>query len=106
MILFSRWEGIGEQGSISRFPTGGPCPVSLVPCPLSPAPFNKNEGASGDMYENKGRRNWIFDSVPGQGASASGAPTHSRPRPLVPCPLPLTPPFVPRKKAPHITENK
>jgi len=38
-----------EGDSISR-------PCTLIPCPLSlfPSPVHKNEGASGDMYENKG----------------------------------------------------
>jgi hypothetical protein len=29
-------------------------PVSRFPCPVSLVPLNKNEGASGDVYENKG----------------------------------------------------
>jgi len=44
--------GSFDQESISR--PYVPYPVSLVPFPVFRAPFHKNEGASGDVYENKG----------------------------------------------------
>jgi hypothetical protein len=48
-LSFPGWDGACEDESISRHRR-----VSLVPYPVPRFPLNKNEGASGDMYENKG----------------------------------------------------
>jgi len=41
-----------QQESISQHYVA--YPISIVPCPVSLVPFYKYEGASGDVYENKG----------------------------------------------------
>jgi hypothetical protein len=52
MQLMIPWLGGVSACGVIQFPDLAP--TSRVPCPVSLVPFHKNEGASGDVDENKG----------------------------------------------------
>jgi hypothetical protein len=73
-----------EGDSISQ---GGTC----LPCPLSIVPTHKYEGASGDMYENKGTGKMaLMIPAPG-GVDACEGDSISQTGTCLPCPLSRVP---------------
>jgi hypothetical protein len=81
----------GEPGQGTERWESGVAPPNLRPEPGSRVPIHKNEGASGDMYENKGMGKMPLMIAAPSGESACAGDSISRPRIRAPFPLSRVP---------------